>query len=235
MTSIQIWPLLRTAAVTAGILGGLAAPALAQNWEASHQLRAGLFLQGGHTDFDGTLNGASQSNSAGATGFGVTAGAELLRARGWTFGLESDFGQTGAVNATVVNARFSGDYFGSFRGRVGFHVMDNWVLYGTGGLGLRGLTITDSSGGKGEKTLYGGVYGGGSEWHQGNTIFFVEYLHSQYQNADVAVNFAGIPPLIPASVTNYRAAISSDAIRLGVKFKLGFDNYTDDVPRGIRK
>ena len=226
---------MRSAALALGILGGFAAPALAQNWEASHQLRAGLFLQGGRTEFDGTKGALTESGSTGATGFGVTAGAELLRARGWTFGLEGDFGQTGSTSKSIVGARYSGDYFGSFRGRAGLQVMDNWVLYGTGGLGLRGLIITDSIGGKGEKTLYGGVYGGGSEWHRGNTIFFVEYLHSQYHNADVPVNFAGTPPLIPATTTNYRAAISSDAIRLGVKFKLGFDNYTDDVAQGLRK
>ena len=242
MHSFKTSSLMRSAAVAAAALFSVAAPALAQNSEAAHQLRAGMFLQGGHTTFNGNDGLASDSRTTGATGFGVTAGAEMLRAGGWTFGLEGDLGQTGATKTALPNlqgsVQYAADYFASLRGRVGLHVRENWVLYGTGGIGFRGVSITDGLGDKNERTLYGGVYGGGSEWHIGqSTILFAEYLHSDYHNGQIPLTVTQTAPFAPTTTTttNYQIGGHSDAIRIGAKFKLGFDNYTDDVRDGLRR
>ena len=247
MHSFKTSSLMRSAAVAAAALFSVSAPALAQNWEAAHQLRAGMFVQGGHTTFNGNDGFASDSRTTGATGFGVTAGAEMLRAGGWTFGLEGDLGQTGATKTSLANlganaknnvagVQYAADYFGSLRGRVGLEVVKNWVLYGTGGIGFRGVSITDGLGDKNERTLYGGVYGGGSEWHIGqSTILFAEYLHNDYHNGQIPLQTQGntFPP--STTTTNYQISGHSDAFRIGAKFKLGFDNYTDDVRDGLRR
>ena len=98
------------------------------------------------------------------------------------------------------------------------------MFYGTGGIGFKGVTVTDALGAKNGKTLTGGIYGGGTELHRGNTIFFAEYLHSHFADSDVAVG-----------AKTYRISGHSDAVRLGVKFKVGFDGYYDEVRDGLRK
>ena len=244
MHSLKAFSLARSAALAAACGFCTFVPALAQNWEASHQLRAGMFIQGGHTTFNGSDGTNSDSKTVGATGFGVTAGAEMLRAGGWTFGLEGDFGQSGATKTAIPNVgvtapnavngvQYAADYFGSLRGRAGFYLHPSWVVYGTGGLGFRGVTVLNGLGDKGERTLYGGVYGGGSEWHIGqSTILFAEYLHSDYRNGQLPISHT---TMLGATTTNYIIGGHSDAVRIGAKFKLGFDNYTDDVRDGLRK
>ena len=247
MTANHVLAIARVAALAVTASVACAAPAMAQNWEAQHQLRVGAFWQTGQTTFRGSDGTNTESGSVGANGFGMTAGAELLRARGWTFGLEGDFGQSFATKKSIVNVGIAADYFASLRGRVGYEVYRDVVLYGTGGLGFKGITVTDgggtflanqggnfllNQGGKGERTLYGGVLGFGGEYARGNTILFVEYQHSQFGSETVSVP---ISTSNGGMATSYRVSANSDALRVGVKFKLGFDNYTDDVAAGLRR
>ena len=241
MPSMNTKAMLCTVSLATASVLAMSNTASAQNWEADSQLRFGAFLQGGRTSFSNTLgvnNGpanvvtGSDSRDISNNGFGLTAGAEMLRWSGWTFGVEGDYGVKGANNADLVGTRVQGDVFGSVRGRIGYYVRRDWVLYGTGGIGFQGVSVTDVNGGKGEHTLWGGVYGGGSEWHFGNTILFAEYLHQNYDNS--SVNVTGTS-LLSTYANSYAVSGSSDAVRLGVKFKLGFDNYTDDVRDGLRR
>lgn len=102
----------------------------------------------------------------------------------------------------------------------------SWLIYGTGGFGFRGVTVTEPLAGlTAGQTLTGAVYGGGTELHRGNTIFFAEYLHSNFSNANATL----------ANGDAYGIKGHSDAVRLGVKFKVGFDRYYDEVRDDLRK
>ena len=208
---------------------GSATAAIAQNYEGPHQVRVGAFLQGGSTTLDSATGALSVQRSFGNNGGGMTAGLEFLRHGGWTFGVEGDFGLAKG-SASIVGARHGTDYFASLRGRVGVYARPDWVIYGTGGIGFKGVDVTELSGADGGKTLSGAIYGGGTEFHRGNTIFFAEYLHSNYARTDVAVGGGlGFAP------NTYSLGGHSDAVRLGVKFKVGFDGYYDEVRDGLRK
>ena len=226
--------LMKHAAVTAGLVVAWAAPTLAQNYEGPHQVRVGAFLQGGTTTLSGdftpgptpptpfpaTTDRGRLSNNGG----GVSAGLEFLRARGFSYGVEGDFGFAHGSRG-IANADVSTDYFGSLRGRVGFYMRPDWAIYGTGGYGFRGVTAVELSGASQGRTLMGGVYGGGTEFHRGNTIFFAEYLHEHYGNMNVPLSNGDL----------YAIKGNSDTFRLGVKFKVGFDGYYDEVRDGLRK
>ena len=218
---------LRAASLGLAMLTAVAPPAVAQNWEGSHQVRAGAFLQTGPTRFDATNNttAAIGSGTINATGFGIAAGLEWLRAGAWTLGFEGDLGVNGGAK-DIVGARFGAEYFASLRGRVGFYAREDWVLYGTGGFGAEGFKIENNgstaAGAKVEKTLTGGVFGGGTEWHRGGTIFFAEYLRSNFGHSNAIVNSA-------LGSTTYNVGGHTDAIRVGVKFKLGYDRFHDDI------
>ena len=71
MHSFSNFKLMRAVVLAGVAMFGVAAPAGAQNWEASHQLRAGMFIQGGHTTFNGSSGINSESKTVGATGFGA--------------------------------------------------------------------------------------------------------------------------------------------------------------------
>lgn len=217
----------RAGLVAAGLALGAAAPALAQNSEGTYQVRFGAFGQFGNTTLNGETGALSGSGHTGGTGAGVTASFDVLRSGRWTYGVEIDGGVTGAGQANVVGARYGADYFASLRGRVGVYVRPDWVLYGTGGLGFRGVSITDAVG-KSETTLTGSVFGGGVEHHRGSAILFAEYLHGHFGSRGL-----GVPVTTP--VTQYRIGGDTNAFRLGVKFKLGYDGYHDDVRDGLRK
>lgn len=216
--------ILRRAAVAAGALLALAAPAVAQNYEGPHQVRVGAFLQGGSTTLTGTLGSLIEDGRFGNNGAGITAGLEFIR-QGWIFGVEGDFGLAKGAK-TIDGARFATDYFASLRGRVGVYAHPSWLIYGTGGFGFRGVTVTEPLAGlTAGQTLTGAVYGGGTELHRGNTVFFAEYLHSNFNDANVTLSNGNV----------FGVKGNSDAVRLGVKFKVGFDGYYDEVRDGLRK
>lgn len=221
-------------ATACGILLAASLPAFAQNYEGPQQVRVGAFLQAGSTTLDGTLNGISERGHFGNSGAGITAGYEFLRAGGWTYGAEADFGVTNGSHP-IVGARYATDYFGSLRGRLGFYARPDWVLYGTAGIGFRGVRITDpvTPNAAADRTLTGGVFGAGSEWHRGNTIFFAEYLHSHFGNETITTNSTNIFGVATSNL--YGVKGDSDSFRLGVKFKVGFDGYYDEVRDGLRK
>ena len=236
MTTIST--IVRRALLTAGAVTALSAPVVAQNYEGPHQVRVGAFLQGGSTTLDSTFTPgpallppvpppASGSGHLANNGGGITAGLEWVRDR-WAFGFEGDFGLTNG-SAAIVGAKIATDYFANLRGRVGFFARPDWFIYGTGGIGFRGVTVTeppalgaDSNG----KTLTGAVFGGGTEFHRGNSIFFAEYLHNHYGSGNLGSLATG---------DVYGIKGNSDAFRLGVKFKVGFDGYYDEVRDGLRK
>lgn len=223
----------RSMAAAAALIGAGAVPALAQNWEGSHQVRFGAYLLDSTSHITGTINPgaineATESGSLSSVGGGISAGIEWIRAERFTMGVEYDLGITGN-NKTLVGAKFGTDYFTSLRGRAGFYVHPDWVIYGTGGIGFQGVSIDPDTATKASKTLVGGVFGGGTEFHRGGTILFAEYLHGEYG----AKNASTIDPL--GNITNYRVDTRTDQFRVGVKFKVGYDGYYDAVRDNPRR
>lgn len=213
----------RFALAAAGLLAAMVAPVAAQNYEGPHQVRVGAFLQGGSTTLNGYNAGVSENGSLGNNGFGITGGLEFLRQGGWSYGIEGDFG-LGKGQRSIVGARYATDYFGNLRGRIGVYARPDLVLYGTAGIAFRGVNISELTGAANGKTLTGGIFGGGAEWHRRDTIFFTEYLHSVYSNSNDAVG-----------INTYGVKGNSDVIRVGVKFKVGFDGYYDEVRDSLRR
>jgi outer membrane immunogenic protein len=201
--------------------------ASAQNSEGTYQVRVGAFLDLGGTRLSNTNTlDAGGSTDSGKFGAGMSGGLEMLRAGKWTLGLEGDLGISGGGGQTLNGVRFGTDYFSSLRGRAGFYIRPDWVLYGTGGVAFRGVSVDagPSFGTKVQKTLSGGVFGAGTEWHLDGTILFAEYLHTSLAGSDFV-----------ASGTTYHVSGHSNAVRLGVKFKLGYDGYYDYVRDELRK
>ena len=218
----------KRALAAVGMIAACAVPAVAQNYEGPHQVRVGAFLQGGGTTLSGTSTapaffGTSETGSFGNNGAGITGGLEFLRQGGWTYGIEGDFG-VAKGQRSLVGARYASDYATSLRGRLGVYARPDWLFYGTGGIAFKGVTVTELGGASNGKTLTGGVYGLGTEFHRGNSIFFTEYLHSQFSRTNDAVG-----------ANTYSIKGNSDAIRVGVKFKVGFDGYYDEVRDTLRR
>jgi opacity protein-like surface antigen len=219
--------LLMSSAIAAGLSALSLTAANAQNSEGTYQVRVGAFLDLGGTKLSNTNTlDAGGSTDTGKFGVGMSGGLEMLRAGKWTLGIEGDLGISGGGGQNLNGVRYGTDFFSSLRGRAGFYIRPDWVLYGTGGVAFRGVTVDagPSFGAKVQKTLSGGVIGAGTEWHYGGTILFAEYLHTSLSGADFATNG-----------TTYLVKGNSDQFRLGVKFKLGYDGYYDYVRDEIRK
>jgi outer membrane immunogenic protein len=219
--------LLMSSAIAAGLSALSFSAANAQNSEGTYQVRVGAFLDLGGTRLSNT-NAIDSGGSVdtGKFGVGMTGGLEMLRAGQWTLGVEGDLGISGGGLQTLNGVRYGTDFFSSLRGRAGFYIRPDWVLYGTGGVAYRGITVDGSPnfGAKVQKTQSGGIFGFGTEWHHGGTILFAEYLHTSLSNTDFAING-----------TNYYVTGHSNTVRLGVKFKLGYDGYYDYVRDELRK
>jgi opacity protein-like surface antigen len=208
-----------------GLVLGAVSSASAQNSEGTRQVRVGAFMDAGATRLTETISG--DTATTGRFGVGGSAGYEFLRQGAWTWGVEADLGLTGGGAPRVNGVKYGADYFSSLRGRAGFYARPDWVIYGTGGIGFRGVSVDDSITGissKADKTLTGGIFGGGMELHRANSIYFFEYLHASYGGANATT-----------SLGSYNVKAESNTFRLGVKFKVGFDGYHDDVRDVIRK
>ncbi len=218
------WGLTLASLLTA-LLSSSLVKAYAQNSEGTYQVRVGAFLDFGGTRLSSTIPEATAGVAdTGHFGVGGTAGLEMLRAGAWTLGVESDLGLSGGGAPNINGIRYGADFFSSLRGRAGFYLRPDWVLYGTGGAAFRGVTVDGGGAGKVSRTLTGGIFGGGVEWHLGGTILFAEYLHTSLAGSDFLV-----------SGTNYHVNGHSDAIRIGAKFKVGYDGYYDYVRDEFRK
>jgi hypothetical protein len=216
----------------------------AQNSEGTYQVRVGAFLDLGGTRLSNTNTlDSGGAIDTGKFGVGMTGGLEMLRAGKWTLGIEGDLGVSGGGEKNLDSpqnpngVRFGTDFFSSLRGRAGFYVRPDWVLYGTGGVAFRGVSVDAGPGGgaKLQKTLSGGVIGAGSEWHFGGTILFAEYLHTSLSGADFAIPTYFPPGSAPIPATTYHVNGHSNSFRLGAKFKLGYDGYYDYVRDELRK
>ncbi len=206
--------------------------ASAQNFDGDGILKFGVFGQGTFLNFDETLPTAAGTSPGGFAG-GLSFGYDYSPYRTWLIGLDADvsFGDVRGDIDTVPRTSYGFDYLATIKGRVGGFVHPHWLLYGTGGVAWLGFEAQSDRGGpaneaffdgtaKQSETVTGWVAGVGTEfeaWH--HVIFFAEYLHAGFGSRDFNLNSnATISTAIPHSVST-----DLDAVRLGVKFKIGHD------------
>jgi outer membrane immunogenic protein len=200
---------------------------------------SGCFLTG--CGGGGIPGNAFRQYSSGVSGAGFTGGAQVGYnyhfAPLWVAGLETDFNYNGLRKTDNVTTSLGAplfapgssfshsvstdlDWFGTFRGRVGFLATPNLMLYGTGGLAYGQVESTaiatfpspglgDTYIGSTSKTRIGWAAGAGAEWLiSGGWSVKAEYLyldlgHADYANGCVspaAICGAASPPAYQTSV-----------------------------------
>jgi opacity protein-like surface antigen len=217
----------KTMAVIAATLMSAGAVS-AQNYDGSGIVRFGIFGAGEFYDLKRSPDTVgSTSLDGGAVGF--AAGYDLVFARRMVLGIETDL-QVGDTRGRLngVDLRTHADYLATLRGRLGFFLMPELLVYGTGGVAWAGLGIEDTAGSlalgslDANKTVTGWVAGGGMEYDFRDylgTIFFAEYLVGGFGSWN---NIPGLGFDLDADVQTFR---------IGMKFKVGHD-YHDDYRRG---
>jgi outer membrane immunogenic protein len=132
------------------------------------------------------------------------------QAASWVFGIEADI-QYNSLSETVVSTRalaaplagtishsnsLKTEWFGTVRGRIGFLVQPNWLLYATGGLAYGNIKSASTVAFTGADTYAGGIdttragwtVGGGTEWQfDRNWSLKLEYLYVDLGSVDYGV------------------------------------------------
>lgn len=218
--------------VAAAILGS----ASAQNYDGSGVVRFGGFLQGSmmNQSVERLIPGSSLERGSAdfnALGLGIAVGLDQ-RLGAFLIGFEADLtfdNGSGKFSPDEFNA----DYYATVRGRLGFMLDKNWLVYATAGYAMlapefKGRGQTVSGGGtvtlnKEYTYMSGWTAGGGLEYDYGPMVLFAEYLYADYGNWS-----------FPSRITNGRYSVDATAnlVRGGIKFKLGHDFAHDIyVPR----
>lgn len=137
-------------------------------------------------------------------------------------GLEGDYTQADikddqTIGGTTIHTKV--DRLATVRARAGFLVNPNWLIYGTGGLGL-GSAVADVTFDNGEKNTttfaargnhWGWTAGAGTEYSLGAKLKLrAEYLHYDLGAANYA--FTGTPFTINSKLT-------VDVVRAGLGFQ----------------
>lgn len=218
---------------------GTGAGALATNARASNTLAIPGNLK---TDPRGGVGG-------GQIGYNWRLGPQ------WLIGLETDFDyaniqgsdlrmgastngttlfNTFASTATVAGSQNT-NWLGTFRGRVGALLSDNFLLYATGGLAYAHISAstalsetgcnafagctTVAGGGAASSTRAGWTVGGGAEWSLNrNWSVKAEYLYVHLGNLTYA-NSALVFPAFSVVNTTSTAHFNTNLGRLGVNYK----------------
>ena len=118
-------------------------------------------------------------------------------------------------------------WFSTSRGRAGYTVTDNLLLYGTGGLAAgranasSSVTVTGCPGvgtcsaGSDTQTLWGWTAGGGLEYGIGHWSIRVEYLHYDLGH----LNYNMTDPTLPGSFIAASTRFSGDIVRGGFNYR----------------
>jgi outer membrane immunogenic protein len=178
---------------------------------------------------------------------GGLAGGQIgynWQSRGWVFGIEADLqwsGQDGGVSGCVdlvsvcAKASYELDWFGTVRGRVGYLVFPDTLLYFTGGLAYGrvnadfsasdpSVTISTSD----SETRTGWVIGGGLEWALDKSWRVrAEYLYMDLGTMRTklgpveATILDGEFPIEVAASGTARADLTDQIVRVGLSYKFG--------------
>ena len=170
-----------------------------------------------------------------------------VQSKGWVFGVEADFqwtGQDGEVSGcfdlVCAKASYDLDWFGTVRGRVGYLVFPDTLLYATGGLAygrvnadfsvshptLGTISVSDSA------TKTGWVVGGGLEWALDRSWRVrAEYLYMDLgtMRTELGPVSVTIPngefPINVSATGTARTDFTDQIVRVGLSYKFG-EAYT---------
>jgi outer membrane immunogenic protein len=177
----------------------------------------------------GAVSGSSSLNSSGFFG-GSQIGYNWQFAPAWVAGLESDIDAAdieGMASTTLPGASSSIgtrlDWFGTVRGRVGYLVTPNALLYGTGGFAYGHATSSASATAAGlgigssvGKDMNGWTAGAGLEYALTHWLSFkTEYLFVDLGSANLA---SGVAAGVPFSLSEKTTVHS---VKAGINVKLG--------------
>jgi opacity protein-like surface antigen len=157
----------------------------------------------------------------------------------WVSGLEIDLSATG-IKGSATNVAPDGssietrtdrfDMLGSARGRLGYLLWPNALLYGTGGLAWTrleqsrtDLDATSTFGGSTPIWEFGWVAGVGGEvrlWDS-NWLLRVEYLHYDFGDSGHVSASVFVPgdPSLSGSLISTSGHLTTDVVRTGLSFK----------------
>jgi high affinity Mn2+ porin len=203
----------------------------------------GLYV-GAHAGFGGGSSTAvladpatsTTSNSFSGMIGGVQAGYNYQLPSGMLLGVEADISfpnylTSNSVVASLATARSDvteqWDYVGTARGRVGY-VAGPWLVYATGGLAWTGERFLNMPAiGSDEKTLHtrlGWAAGGGLEYaFAPHWSARLEYLYSQFGNADIAF----------PSGTQYASSLDFQSLRIGLNRKIDWPGTGNFSPASL--
>ena len=128
--------------------------------------------------------------------------------------------------ATTSSGEQKLDWLSTTRGRVGYLLTDNLLLYGTGGLASgratantfiaqAGCPVGSCLAGSESKTLWGWEAGGGLEYAMGHWLLRAEYLH--YDLGDL--NYSVVDPRTPVALVGASNKVSGDIVRGALSYK----------------
>jgi len=179
------------------------------NWDG---LYAGLHFGGGFGDIKGlgALAGVNATDAMSGVNGGILAGWNFTRDN-ILFGLEGDFsgtGISGKINILGTNVTEDVRLTANLRGRVGYLLNPNFLLFGTGGLAIADYNIkTNSVTAKNDSaTFIGWTIGSGIESAAFDNIRLrLEYLYSDYGSKRMFNSVGGVN--VSADAHTVRAAV----------------------------
>jgi len=181
----------------------------------------------------GVVPGSLAGDPRGAVG-GIQFGSNWQFGR-WVLGTASDFSFTDieknnsvvtAAGADVTTGHQKLSWLSTTRGRLGYTVTDNLLLFGSAGL-ADGRASASSSfvsltcagvacpAGSNDKTLWGWAAGAGLEYAVGHWSFDVEYLHYDLGN----LNYTMVDPRFPAALIGASTKFEGDIVRGGINYR----------------
>jgi outer membrane immunogenic protein len=128
--------------------------------------------------------------------------------------------------ATTTSGEQKLDWFSTTRGRLGYLLTDNLMLYGTGGLASgratantfisqAGCPVGFCLAGNESKTKWGWAAGGGLEYAMGHWLFRAEYLH--YDLGDL--NYNVVDARAPVAIVAASNKVAGDIVRGAISYK----------------
>jgi outer membrane immunogenic protein len=182
------------------------------------------------------LPGAPATIATSPRGFigGLEYGTNYQFGR-WVLGTESDFSladitsnQTTSAAGVTATGTQKLSTFSTSRGRAGYTIQDNILLYGTAGLAdgtVKTSFASTSAGGcppcnlgSTGKTLWGWTAGAGVEYGSGPWSMKVEYLH--YDLGDLNLNL--VDPGNPGATVAMSTRFAGDLVRAGVNYRFNW-------------
>ena len=220
----------------AGMALGLVASAgsvFAQNYNSAGILSFGVFGQYSKSTFDIARPGFAATMSPAGVGGGAVVGYDYRLSRSWVLGIEADAATDDTKSKTDNNRGFNSNLLATVRGRVGYNLSPIWMIYGTGGLATLGAeyhgtpaSASTSTPNHYSEMRFGFAAGGGTQVDLEGITLFAEYLHTGFDQ------WAFTPTDL---ASRYTVDMSSDVVRVGVKFKIGYDYDADTYRRDARR